>query len=97
MSKTFLFDWVAACGRKSIVIYLAFFLPMAITRIALIKTGLIADVGTVSLIVWVAAVIGALMIHKAAMASRLTFLFDRPAFAHLAPMKVSGKVAAAAR
>ena len=36
----------AHCGRQSIVIYLAFFFPMAVTRIVLLKTGLIPDVGT---------------------------------------------------
>jgi uncharacterized membrane protein YcfT len=89
MSRSFVFDWIAFCGRKSIVIYLAFFLPMAVTRIVLVKTGLIADVGTVSLIVWVAAVIGALVMYKVAMALRLTFLFERPGFIHLAPAKAA--------
>jgi uncharacterized membrane protein YcfT len=38
------------CGRNSIVIYLAFFLPMAASRSVLLKTGLITDLGTIS--VW---------------------------------------------
>ena len=33
------------CGRNSIVIYLAFFLPMAVTRTVLMKTGIITDIG----------------------------------------------------
>ena len=32
------------CGRNSIVIYLAFFLPMAASRMVLVKTGWITDV-----------------------------------------------------
>ena len=44
------------CGRNSIVIYLAFFLPMAATRALLLKTGL--DIGTISVIVTAAGVIG---------------------------------------
>ena len=36
------------CGRNSIVIYLAFFLPMAASRAALIKSGLVTDIGTIS-------------------------------------------------
>ena len=39
------------CGKHSIVIYLAFFLPMASTRTLLLKTGIIPDIGMVSLIV----------------------------------------------
>ena len=48
------------CGRNSIVIYLAFFLPMAATRTILLKTGLIPDVGTMSVIITAAGVVGSL-------------------------------------
>src|SRR6516165_8152988 len=54
-------NWPTAlrfCGEHSIVIYLAFFLPMATTRTVLLKTGLIPDIGTVSLIVTVVGVVG---------------------------------------
>src|SRR5690606_7600949 len=50
------------CGEQSLVIYLAFFLPMAATRIILMKTGLIGDIGVMSLIVTAAAVIGPLVL-----------------------------------
>ena len=50
----------AIAASNSIVIYLAFFLPMAATRIVLLKTGIITDLGTVSLLVTLAGVIGAL-------------------------------------
>jgi hypothetical protein len=39
------------------VIYLAFFLPMAVTRIALTKSGLITDAGSVAALVTLVAVI----------------------------------------
>jgi uncharacterized membrane protein YcfT len=78
------------CGRNSIVIYLAFFLPMAASRALLLKTGWIADVGTISALVTVAGVLGALMMFWAARAIRLTFLFERPALFWLAP---KGKLA----
>ena len=48
MARSDLFKPLRYCGRNSIVIYLAFFLPMAVTRTVLLKTGLIADVGTMS-------------------------------------------------
>ena len=73
------------CGRNSIVIYLAFFLPMAASRAVLIKTGWIADVGTISALVTLAGVLGALTMFWAARAIRLTFLFERPALFWLAP------------
>jgi len=66
------------CGQNSIVIYLAFFLPMAATRTVLLKTGLIADVGTMSLIVTVAGIVGALVPFWAVRATRFRFLFERP-------------------
>lgn len=37
-------------GGHSIVVYLAFFLPMAATRILLLKTGIITDIGTISVL-----------------------------------------------
>ena len=74
----------AHCGRQSIVIYLAFFFPMAVTRIVLLKTGLIPDVGTVSSIVTAAGVIAPLVL--AWLIERTGygwFLFRRPAWARL--------------
>ena len=66
------------CGEHSIVIYLAFFLPMAATRTLLLKTGVIGDIGTVALIVTIAGIAGALLIWRGALAMRANFLFERP-------------------
>ena len=49
-------NFLRYCGEHSIVIYLAFFLPMAATRTLLLHTGLIHDIGTISLIVTIAGV-----------------------------------------
>jgi len=66
-------------GSHSIVIYLAFFLPMAIARTILIKVGIIGDVGTISLLTWIAAftgpIIGYAIIQKIGFGR---FLFERP-------------------
>ena len=78
-----LFDAVRYMGEKSLVIYLAFFLPMAATRIALIKTGLIPDLGTVALITTAAALAGPLVLHWLVRGTRLGFLFERPAWLRL--------------
>lgn len=75
------------CGEHSIVIYLAFFLPMAATRTLLLRTGWIGDIGTISLLVTIAGVIGALAIWRAALAGGAHFLFERPAAFWIAPKK----------
>lgn len=75
------------CGEHSIVIYLAFFLPMATTRTLLLRTGWIADIGMISLIVTIAGVVGALAIWRIALAAGATFLFERPAAFWIAPKK----------
>ena len=69
------------------MIYLAFFLPMAATRTLLLRTGLIHDIGTISLIVTVAGVVGALAIWRIALAAGANFLFERPAAFWIAPKK----------
>jgi uncharacterized membrane protein YcfT len=73
--------WLAGlrfCGQNSIVIYLAFFLPMAASRAALLRLG-IFDIGTTSLLVTICGVLGALAIWWASRALGLSFLFTRPA------------------
>jgi uncharacterized membrane protein YcfT len=82
-------NFLRYCGEHSIVIYLAFFLPMAVTRTVLLKTGLITDIGTISLIVTVAGVAGAVVIWRLALALRADFLFERPAAFWIAPKKAA--------
>jgi len=83
------------CGEHSIVIYLAFFLPMAATRTLLLRTGIIHDVGTMSLMVTVVALFGALAIWQMALRSRAHFLFERPDAFWIAPKKQQAKLQAA--
>jgi uncharacterized membrane protein YcfT len=75
------------CGEHSIVIYLAFFLPMATTRTVLLHAGLIHDIRAVSLVVTIAGVVGALVLWRIALAVGATFLFERPAAFWIAPKK----------
>ncbi|HEY3793230.1 MAG TPA: acyltransferase family protein [Bradyrhizobium sp.] len=75
------------CGEHSIVIYLAFFLPMAATRTLLLHGGLIGDIGTISLLVTIMGVLGALAIWRIALAVGANFLFERPAAFWIAPQK----------
>jgi uncharacterized membrane protein YcfT len=78
LAKTDLAGPLRYCGRNSIVIYLAFFLPMALSRAALLKTGWIADVGTISVIVTAVGVIGSLLAFWLSRGTFLSFLFERP-------------------
>lgn len=76
-------DFLGYFGENSIVIYLAFFFPMGLTRVILLKLGIL-DVGTMSVIVTCIAVISPIilfwLIQKTGMG---WFLFRRPAWAYL--------------
>ena len=87
MARSDLFRPLRYCGRNSIVIYLAFFLPMALSRTLLLKTGWIADIGVVSLLVTATGVIGALLLFWAVRHTFLRFLFERPDRFWIAPKK----------
>jgi uncharacterized membrane protein YcfT len=87
LARAQLLNALRFCGEHSIVIYLAFFLPMAATRTLLLKTSIIPDIGAVSLIVTIAGVLGALAIWRAALAVHAHFLFERPAAFWIAPRK----------
>jgi uncharacterized membrane protein YcfT len=80
-------DWLRFCGEHSIVIYLAFFLPMAVTRAVLLKFAPFLDIGTISLLVNIAAVAGALAIWRLALMVGARFLFERPDAFWIAPRK----------
>ena len=71
------------------MIYLAFFLPMATTRTLLLRSGIIPDIGAMSLIVTITGVIGALLIWQAALRLRANFLFERPDAFWIAPKKTA--------
>ena len=83
-------------GRHAIAIYLAFFLPMAASREILVRTGLVEDVGLVSAIVTLCAVIAPLVLKRIVRRTPLAFLFERPRFARLAP-RGKGALARACR
>ncbi len=89
-------DTLRYCGEHSIVIYLAFFLPMAASRTILLKADVIQDIGLVSLIVTIAGVAGAVLIWWACRNTRANFLFERPDAFWIAPKKPARTVQAAA-
>jgi uncharacterized membrane protein YcfT len=87
LAQSHVFDPLRYCGQHSIVIYLAFFLGMAASRIILVKGGWISDVGTLSVVVTLAGVFGALILFWAARHTPLRFLFERPDCFWIAPKK----------
>jgi len=89
LSKADLMAPLRYCGEHSIVIYLAFFLPMAATRALLLRTGVIPDLGTVSLIVTAVGVIVPVLLYWAVRGTRLRFLFERPAWARIDRVKTT--------
>jgi len=82
-------------GEHSIVIYLAFFLPMAATRTLLLHAGSIHDIGAISLIVTFAGVVGALALWRIALSVGANFLFERPPLFWIAPRKAGPVLQAA--
>lgn len=71
-------------GAHSIVIYLAFFLPMAIARSILLKSGIVTDIGTISLLTVISGVLGPVILYGLIQWSGYGhFLFKRPQWAHI--------------
>jgi uncharacterized membrane protein YcfT len=85
LAKSDLFKPLRYCGRNSIVIYLAFFLPMAASRTLLIRTGWLDDAGAISLAVTLVGVTGSLILFWSVRNTFLRFLFERPARFWIAP------------
>jgi uncharacterized membrane protein YcfT len=88
-------NFLRYCGEHSIIIYLAFFLPMAATRTLLLRSGLSIDIGTIALIVTAVGVVGALGIWRLALALHANFLFERPDTFWIAPKKPGAVLQAA--
>jgi uncharacterized membrane protein YcfT len=87
LAQVNLFRPLRYCGQQSIVIYLAFFLGMAASRSVLLKYGWISDIGTVSAIVTLCGIVGALFLYWAVRHTPLRFLFERPEMFWIAPKK----------
>jgi uncharacterized membrane protein YcfT len=83
LSRAHMFSFLRYLGEHSIVIYLAFFLPMAVTRTMMLKAGI--DIGTASLVVTIAGVLGSVAIWWALRGTPLKFLYARPQMFRLAP------------
>jgi uncharacterized membrane protein YcfT len=71
-------------GAHSIVIYLAFFLPMAISRAILLKTGIITDIGAIAALVTISGIVGPIVFYTLIQWTGWgRFLFERPLWARI--------------
>ncbi|SMQ66289.1 Uncharacterized membrane protein YcfT [Devosia lucknowensis] len=76
-------DWLRWMGSKSLVIYVAFVLPMGVARTILLRLG-IEEVNLVSLLTMVVAITAPLILWWLTERTGFgRFLFERPAWAHL--------------
>jgi uncharacterized membrane protein YcfT len=76
-------DWLRWLGSKSLVVYVAFVLPMGLARTVLIKLGLLEPT-VLSLAIFVIAIVAPLVLLWLTERTGLgKFLFERPAWAHL--------------
>lgn len=74
---------IRAIGRNTLPVYVAFTIPMAMTRTLLLKTGAMSDIGTLSLLVTVVALLVPLALARLVRGTWLGFLFERPAWCRL--------------
>lgn len=85
--------WVALCGRQSLTIYLAFFIPMALTRVLVLRSGAEFDIGLTTLALTALCVAFPLALHRAVQGTPLDFLFERPRGLRLAAVPATSAMA----
>ncbi len=78
-------DWLRWLGEHSLVIYVAFTLPMSVFRAAALRTGLITETGALSLAVLVVSLASPVLLYMLLKRASIgAFLFERPNWARLA-------------
>jgi uncharacterized membrane protein YcfT len=86
-------SWLRWLGERSIVVYLAFVLPMSVSRIVLEKV--LSDTTVISTLVMAIAILASLALYWLVQRTGFgKFLFERPAWAHLPGTKGSRSYAA---
>ena len=84
LSRLWFMDWLRWLGEHSLVVYLAFTLPMSMVRAVALNSGLITHTGLLSLIVLVAATSGPVILYLiVGYTGYGRFLFERPAWARI--------------
>jgi uncharacterized membrane protein YcfT len=78
LARTGLAEWLRYLGANSIVLYLSFFLFMAVTRSVMLKLLPFINVDLLAAVTTLAGVIGPVLLFWAVRGTRLGFLFKRP-------------------
>jgi len=90
LSRLWFMDWLRWLGEHSLVVYLAFTLPMSMVRAVALNSGLITHTGLLSLIVLVAATAGPVALYLiVGYTGYGRFLFERPVWARIASAQPS--------
>lgn len=76
--------WLRWLGAHSIVVYLSFSIPMAASRVLLLRLNLVENINILSTIVYAIALVSPLVLYWFIQKTGFgKFLFERPAWAHL--------------
>ncbi|MBZ9906104.1 acyltransferase family protein [Mesorhizobium sp. BR115XR7A] len=84
LSKFPAMEWLRWLGEHSLVVYVAFTIPMSLFRGAALASGLLTDTGLLSLAVLLVSIISPIVLYF--IVQRIgfgMFLFERPAWAHI--------------
>jgi uncharacterized membrane protein YcfT len=77
-------DWLRWLGEHSLVVYVAFTIPMSLFRELAMRSGLLSDTGMLSLAVLLVAISSPVLLYMIVRATGFgMFLFERPAWAHI--------------
>jgi uncharacterized membrane protein YcfT len=77
--------WLRYLGRNSIVVFLAFYIPMVAAAKLLWKFGPPLDLGTQALLITIAGIAVPVIVHAALKYTPARLLFERPGWAKLGP------------
>ncbi len=76
--------WLTWIGKRSIVLYVSFALPMTAARLTFLKFNLIPDITALSIAVYAAALIGPFVLYALVQKTGYgRFLFNRPDWCHI--------------
>ncbi|HEY8609603.1 MAG TPA: acyltransferase family protein [Noviherbaspirillum sp.] len=78
-------SWLSYLGRHSIIVYLGFVIPLALSRPIVARSLPSIDTGTATLFVTLVSIAGAVVLHRAVRGTPLRFLFVRPSWVTTRP------------
>jgi uncharacterized membrane protein YcfT len=79
--------WLRYLGRNSIVVYLGFVIPLGFMRRLIDQPQAALDLGTLSLLVMIASIAGAVLLYWMLRKTPLSLLYERPSWLSIQPRK----------